>query len=227
MPYKPEHIHLEFWLHLLTQFSWRGLFIPIINIRHVGRRKKDEISTCLSAQTRTTNQFCYIKKISKSDTQMSCARLLMLCSLIPLHEQLQISSSWICNVHRQSSVAYVIFRKQRSSAAKTAATPNQKIVYMFNTLYVHNVFSKPCCALPLMFFTISSRKRIFGTPKALERRLKSWKQEKQGQECNRWQSTRHVSGMLWSSVGVYIFSWFQMCELFYNFFPWNTLFFYF
>lgn len=127
-------------------------------------------------------------------------------------------------MHRQSSVAYVIFRKQRSSAAKTAATPNQKIVYMFNSLYVHNVFSKPCCVLAFMFFTISGRKMIFGTPKALERELKSWKQGKQGQEHNRRQRTKYVSGMLWSSVGVYIFNWFQMWELFYNFFPWNMLF---
>jgi len=53
-----------------------------------------------------------------------------------------------------------------------------------DSLYVHNVFSKSLCALPLKFFSFSGGTRIFGTPKAVERRLKSGKQEKQGEECN-------------------------------------------
>lgn len=39
------------------------------------------------------------------------------------------------------------------------------------SLYVHNVFSKPCCAFPFKFFSFSSGKRLFGTSKVVERRL--------------------------------------------------------
>lgn len=52
-------------------------------------------------------------------------------------------------------------------------------------LYPHSVFPKPSYEFFLKFFRFSSGKRLFGTSKAVERRLRSSKQEEQGQEYNR------------------------------------------
>lgn len=72
-------------------------------------------------------------------------------------------------------------------------------------LYAHNVFPKSSYEFFSKFFRFSSGKRLFGTFKAVERRLRSSKHEEQGKKHDRWQSTGYDSGMLWSCVWLYVF----------------------